>query len=179
VYSYNDLMGGPEPFDPYAALAIPATAGSGAEGTYTADIRMSGSSTRQHMGQLSGQRIWQAIHNCLVDICPHERGGIGCYEDMPSAGLKDPTNPRTFKYRNMCQIENVPYQDAKGGYSTDASINIEARVIYRSKKYPGLGEAIVSREFYGKTCHLLTLYSMRWLQAYTRRSLRTRPTATS
>lgn len=152
-------MSGPEPIDPYANLTtLPAvTAGSEAEGTYTVDIRMSGHETRQHVGQLNGQRMWQTIHNCLMDICPYERGSIGCYDEMPSAGFDKPGKSRTHRFQSKCRIEDVPYVTSKGSYATNAHIDIWATGIYRDKKYPGLGEATVSTCTAYSISHLLTL----------------------
>jgi hypothetical protein len=75
-----------------------------------------------------------------MDICPSERGGIGCYDKMPGAGVPG----RGYKYASECTISEVPYRNGKGGYGHNAWITIKAQAIFRNKKYPGLGAATVS-----------------------------------
>ncbi|KAF9693040.1 hypothetical protein EKO04_009083 [Ascochyta lentis] len=141
VYSYDDIMSAPEPVDSYANLSTLVTAGNGAEGTYTADIRMSGGDTKQHVAQISGQRMWDVLHKCLLEICPYERGRIGCYEDMLGAGVPEKDGKMKRSYYSRCVIDKIPYKTKKGGYATDASLTIKARAIFRNDKYPGMGAA--------------------------------------
>lgn len=141
-------MSGPEPADHYANIYVPITAGVGAEGIHTADIRMSRHDTRQHVGQLAGQRMWDAIYKCLLDICPYERGRIGCYKGMPGAGTrKKDGESDSHKYYSECRIADVPYVNDKGEYTAHAWLTIKAEAIFRNDKYPGIGAATVSQVF--------------------------------
>ncbi|KAJ4366697.1 hypothetical protein N0V95_000025 [Ascochyta clinopodiicola] len=141
VYLYDDIMSAPEPVSPYASPPVPVITGEAADGTYTADIRMSGDDTKQHVGQISEQRMWDVVHKCLLEICPFERGRLGCYEDMPGAGFPEKDGAMKQSYYSKCVISKVPYKTNKREYASDGELTIKARAIFRNAKYPGLGAA--------------------------------------
>ncbi|UPX17413.1 uncharacterized protein EKO05_0007770 [Ascochyta rabiei] len=144
-------MAATEPVSPYANSQVPITAGEGTDSIYTADVRMSGDETRQHVGQISGQRMWDVVHKRLLEICPYERGPIGCYEDMPGAGLPEKDGKMKQSYYSECVISKVPYKTKKGEYASNARLTVKARATFRDAKYPGLGAATVSRAMTGSS----------------------------
>lgn len=148
-------MNGPEPIDQYPDLSVLTTASVGAEVPFTIDLRMSGDATRQHVGQLSGQRMWDAVYRCLVDICPHGRGQIGCWDQMPGAGKpQNDGKPNPGPYYSECWISDVPYKNAKGDYVGHGRLTIKAQAIFRDEKNLGLGAATVCESsFPDKSTH--------------------------
>lgn len=146
VWDYAEIMSGPEPEDRFANLSVPASAAGASKDLAGANlpiIRMS--TNKQHAGEITGQRMWDKIHEALLAICPLERGTIGCYPGMPGSGdpNKDGTLPQGVVYNSEVWVEGVPYQDSEGRYATNAWITIKATGIFRDQKYPGIGAAMV------------------------------------
>lgn len=144
VWDYAEIMSGPEPEDRFANLIMPDLAASkDLAGANLPIIRMS--TNKQHIGEMTHQRIWDRVHTALLAICPLERGSIGCYPGMPGSGEpnKDGTLPQGVVYNSEVWIRGMPYQDSHGNYATNAWVIITATGIFRDQKYPGIGAAMV------------------------------------
>lgn len=145
-------MSDPEPKDVYAGLTanadhstyIESGGASSAVGGKVAMVRMS--TVKQHVAELSGQRLFDIIHDALLKMCPYERGRIGCYPNMPGAATPYGQNQLQpwQKYHNKVWIQGVPYKSDRGNYRNNAWITITAKAIFREDRYPGLGAATVS-----------------------------------
>jgi len=146
-------MSDPDPKDVYTGLTANAdistyTEGGGASsavGGKVAMVRMS--TVKQHVAELSGQRLFDIIHDALLKMCPYERGRIGCYPNMPGAATPYGQNQLNSgkKYYDRVWIQGVPYKSDRGNYRNNAWITITAKAIFREDRYPGLGAATVSR----------------------------------
>lgn len=145
-------MSGPEPEDRFANVSAPASASAGLNTDPTTGrdgviIRMGMS--KQYVGELNKQRMWDTIHNALMKLCPIVRGQIGCYEKMP--GARDPNQvpfapskpgqPDLFK---KIWIEGIPYKDDKGNYATNSWLTLTMEGMFRERNFPGLAAATVS-----------------------------------
>ena len=142
-------MSVPEPEDRFANVSAPTFAFTGMDtdprtGSHGVIIRMS--TSKQYVAELKGQRMWDAIYNALMQLCPLERGTIGCYGDnMP--GALDP-NQRNMvgqpgRLLNKFWIQDIPYRDDKGNYATNAFLRLTLQGIFREQNFPGLASATV------------------------------------
>ncbi|KAF3047119.1 hypothetical protein E8E12_011338 [Didymella heteroderae] len=146
VLDYNDLMSGPEPEDRFANISAPGTVLTAlntdpTEGSHGLIIRMG--TSKQHVGELKGQRVWDMIHGALKKACPLERCQIGCYPDMPGAfdPNKDGTpNKELVFYKNVL-LTGIPYKDDEGMYATNAYLNLTLHGMFRDQRFSGLGAA--------------------------------------
>lgn len=150
VLNYDDLMSGPESKDRFANISAPASAFTAldtdsAAGRHGLIIRIGES--KQHVGELNGQRMWDMIHDALMNLCPIERGKIGCYGGMPGARLPFqyvPDEDRPNAYYGAIIIEGIPYKDKKGNYATNAMLLLTMQGMFREQNFPGLAAATVS-----------------------------------
>lgn len=149
VLNYTDLMSDPEPGDRFANVSAPISAFTGLStvpitGSHGVIIRMG--TSKQHIGELNKQRMWDTIHNSLMQLCPIERGQIGCYKDMPGARNPEsfyPPNPEYLTYYKRISIGGIPYKDDKGNYATNARLIITMEGMFRERNFPGLAAATV------------------------------------
>lgn len=153
-------MSGPEPEDRFINSSTPTTARTTSNtdpttGSHGLVIRMGMS--KQHVGELKGQRIWNAVYDALHKMCPLERGRIGCYEGMPGAQVPndDGTPSANSLFYKKVWVTGIPYKDDKGNYATNAWLTLTMEGMFRDQQYPGIGAATVSEEHPGVE-HILT-----------------------
>ncbi|KAJ4376040.1 hypothetical protein N0V83_001321 [Neocucurbitaria cava] len=100
--------------------------------TWKAYIRIGG--TRQHIGTLRKQRLWDSIHDCLKLLCDFDVGSKNPCYNTPAGD--------TFV---LCKVpHHIVYSD-KGKYAYNAYIEIMVRAAWYNPSYPGLAEALWSQ----------------------------------
>jgi len=81
-----------------------------------------------------------------MQLCPFERGTIGCYgNNMP--GALDPAQrhmlAQSGRLLNKFWIQGIPYRDDKGNNATIASLRLTLQGMFREQNFPGLAPATI------------------------------------
>lgn len=143
-------MSDPEPKDRFAYTSASISAFTAMNTDSTAHshgliIRIG--EEKQHVGELNGQKMWDTVHDALMNMCPTGRGQVGCYHGMPGAKLPSqyaPVEIRRNDYYAAIKIEGIPYKDKRGDYATNAELLLTMEDMFREQESPSLAAATVS-----------------------------------